>query len=217
MYIPKNRIITNQYSNNNKLVYKNNKNVYKGFYYKTYDGKYYTGKNPNDLPNDELLFIEDTDSGFTPTLPQSQIAYTDAPTVLEDVNDPMYSEELVIEYSITKNIDLSKTTLKSLPFQSFPQPTDENYKVGSFLRYFCVKHNENVYIELNKDTYDALNKKDKNWVWELYRPFNLIWTLTGDKKEVEMTNYKIVLLQEQRMKRVGLKEFLKGNYTKFYK
>ena len=37
------------------------------------------------------------------------------------------------------------------------------------------------------------------------------------EKEVELVNYKIVLLTEKRLKRRGLKEFLKGKYLKFYK
>ena len=59
MYIPKNRILTNQYSNDRKLVYKTSQEVYIGSYYKTFDGKYFTGKTPNDPPNLELLFVED--------------------------------------------------------------------------------------------------------------------------------------------------------------
>ena len=51
----------------------------------------------------------------------------------------------------------------------------------------------------------------------MYTPFKFPWTLVGEEKEVEQTNYKIVLLAEKRLGRLGLKEFLKGKYLKFYK
>ena len=62
MYIPKNKISTNLYSRNDDLVYKFNQKKYTGYYYKTYDGKYFTGKNPNDGVNDDfrLFFQPDT-------------------------------------------------------------------------------------------------------------------------------------------------------------
>ena len=70
MYIPKNRIITNLYTNTNEYVYKGTNVYYKGFYWKMYNGKLFTGKNPNELPNEELELVEATqDKGsiITPT------------------------------------------------------------------------------------------------------------------------------------------------------
>ena len=217
MYIPKNKIITNQYSSNRKLAYKSNNQFYTGFYYKTYDGKYFTGKTPNDPPNEELILVEDTSEGFTLNIPQSKIAYSDAPTIFDSLDTPGYSEPMVVEYSLLKNVNLSKPSYKSLPYQFFPKPTEADYELGVFTRYFCVKINEPTYLELNKETFDSLTKKDSNWSWESYFPFSILWTIKGDKLDVERTNYNMVILQEKRMKRVGLKQFLRGNYRKFLK
>lgn len=217
MYIPKNKLITNQFSNDKKLVYKSTNQPYTGFYYKTYDGKYYTGKTPNDPPNEELILVEDTEEGFTPNIPQNKIAYTDAPTIFDSLDTPGYSEPMVVEYSLLKGINLSKPSYKSLPYQFFPNPTEDDYKLGVFTRYFCVKINELSYLELNKETFDALTKKDKNWSWESYLPFSILWTIVGDKSYVEQTNYNMVILQEKRMKKTGLRQFLRSNYLKFYK
>ncbi len=85
MYIPKSRILTNQYSNDNSLVYKSNKEVYTGFYYKTFEGKYFTGKTQNDPPNEELELVEDINSIPIVEQPQNSIAYSDAPTIFEDL------------------------------------------------------------------------------------------------------------------------------------
>ena len=57
MYIPKNRILTNQYTSDNKLMIKETQEFYRGFYYKQFDGKYFSGKTPNDPPNVELVEV----------------------------------------------------------------------------------------------------------------------------------------------------------------
>jgi len=216
MYIPKNKIITNQYSNDSKLVYKSTGAKYIGFYHKTYNGKYFTGKTPNDKPNDELVLVEDTSTGFTSITKQSKLAYTDAPTIFDDINNPNYSEEMVINYALLKGIDLNKTTYKNLPSQFYPKPTESDYKLGTFTRYFCVKINENSYLELNKETHSNLSQQLPDWNWEPYIIFTLPWTLKGTEKEVYRANFNVVVLQEQRSKRYGLNEFLKNNYLKFW-
>ena len=55
-----------------------------------------------------------------------------------------------------------------------------------------------------------------DWLWQLYTPFQLLWTISGEEKEIEKTNYNITLLQEKRLKRRGLQQFLRNNYLKFY-
>jgi hypothetical protein len=89
--------------------------------------------------------------------------------------------------------------------------------LGAFSRYFVVKANENVYLEVNEDTYDNINNQNTDWVWELYIPFTILWTLIGERDAVFITNRNITQLTEQRLKRRGLQEFLKRNYLKFYK
>lgn len=53
MYYPKNQIETNLYSNG-EFVLEYTTNPYTGFYFKTSDGKYFTGKEPNNGPNFSL-------------------------------------------------------------------------------------------------------------------------------------------------------------------
>ena len=217
MYIPKNRILTNQYSNDRKLVYKSTKEFYIGFYYKTFDGKYFTGKTPNDLPNVELIAVEDTETTFKPNLPQNQIAYTDAPTIFDSINTPGYSEDMVIAYSQLQNIDLNQSTRKSLPYQCYPPPTVSDYEIGSYTRFFSKKTNEISYLELDEGIYDKLNSKNGDWLWEPYTVFKIQWTLIGIVEEVSLTNSNIVRIQERRMKITGLGRFLKFDFLKYYK
>jgi histidinol-phosphate aminotransferase len=60
MYYPKSQIKTNLITNGKELVYLSDNQPYSGSYWKTSDGKYYTGKNPNDIPNDLKLDILNT-------------------------------------------------------------------------------------------------------------------------------------------------------------
>ena len=211
MYIPKNRIVTNQYSNDSSLVVKSTGKFYKGFYYKTFDGKYFSGKTPNDPPNVELEIVTLVGEETSQTLPQNQILYSDIA-----IDPPGYSEEMVTNYANINNINLNNLPLKSTPVQSYPTPTEDDYKLGVFTRYFCVKINENRYLELSKDVYDKLVNKNSNYLWEPYTPFKLQWTIAGELDYVVNTNRNIILLTEKRLKRKGLDIFLRRNYGKFW-
>jgi len=209
MYVPKNRILTNQYSDDFKLVVKSTQKFYKGFYYKTFDGKYFSGKTPNDKPNVELELVKDTDN-FTQNQPQNYILY-------ESIGEVEgYDESIVVDYAKLNNINLLNQTKKFTPYQYYPKPTEDDYKLGVFTRYFCVKINEDRYIELSKEVYDKLVGKDSGYLWEPYTPFKLQWTITGELDDVVNTNRNIILLTEKRLKRKGLDIFLRRNYGKFY-
>ena len=211
MYVPKNRIITNQYSNDSSLVVKSTGEFYKGFYYKTFDGKYFTGKTPNDPPNVELEVVQPLDENISQTLPQNEIAYSDLP-----IDPPGYNEDTVVKYANINNINLNNPNPKFIPIQFYPTPTEDDYKLGVFTRYFCVKINENRYLELSKDVYDKLVNKNSNYLWEPYTPFKLQWTIAGELDYVVNTNRNIILLTEKRLKRKGLDIFLRRNYGKFW-
>tara|TARA_R110000823_G_scaffold32814_5_gene92275 strand:+ start:634 stop:1287 length:654 start_codon:yes stop_codon:yes gene_type:complete len=216
MYIPKNRILTNQYTDDNKLMVKSTQEYYRGFYYKQFDGKYFTGKTPNDLPNNELVPIEDTATTFLPDTIQNSIAYGDYPTIFNDLNTPGYDEGMVVDYARLQGINLDEAARTLVPNQAYPEPTIDDYELGQFTRYFCVKVNQPIYLELNKETYEKIKDKDVAYLWQPYTPFKIQWTIVGDREEVKQTNRNIVLLQERDNKRIGLSSFLKNNYTKFY-
>tara|TARA_R110000851_G_scaffold128760_2_gene261283 strand:- start:3898 stop:4551 length:654 start_codon:yes stop_codon:yes gene_type:complete len=216
MYIPKNRILTNQYTDDNKLMVKSTQEYYRGFYYKQFDGKYFTGKTPNDLPNNELVPIEDTATTFLPDTIQNSIAYGDYPTIFDDLNTPGYDEGMVVDYARLQGINLDEAARTLVPNQAYPEPTIDDYELGQFTRYFCVKVNQPIYLELNKETYEKIKDKDVAYLWQPYTPFKIQWTIVGDREEVKQTNRNIVLLQERDNKRIGLSSFLKNNYTKFY-
>jgi len=203
-YIPSNRIKTDLYTNGTEYQIQSTGVTYVGSYWKKYTGEIFTGKNPNETPSQKLVPInKSSDNALTNKTSYSFMEIDDVP------------KPLVVEYLNIKNIDFTTQT-KNLPISYYPKPTEDDYNLGTFIRYFCVKANEDIYIEISKDTYDALNSQKGDWLWELFTPFQLIWTISGEEKEVEKTNYNITIIQEKRLKRRGLTQFLRNNYLKFY-
>ena len=215
MYIPKNRIITNLNTEPGEFVYKNTRNQYNGFYWKSYDGKFFTGKTPNDTPVNEIVKLVDNNTITNSNIPTVELYVTLESSLENDVFTK--SDILNLDYASLKGINLSAPPRKYLPSQYYPTPTQDDYNLGAFSRYFVVKANENVYLEVNKDTYDNINNQSPDWAWELYTPISILWTLIGERNTVFITNRNITQLTEQRLKRRGLQEFLKRNYLKFYK
>jgi len=203
MYIPSNKIITNLYTNGDEYEIATTKVTYTGFYWKKYDGEIFTGKTPNS-PNQRKLALR---SEFKDPYQTS----TNISTLqFDDVYSPLTSKYLNIKKIIP--------TLQNLkvPSQTYPKPTEDDYSLGVFTRYFTVKHNQSTYLEIDKDTFNSLNAQKTDWNWQPYLPFSIPWTLTGEEKVVEQTNKNIISLQEKRIKKLGLREFLRFNYLKFY-
>ncbi len=221
MYIPKNRIKTNLYTPGNEFVIKSNNENYTGFYYSLYNGKFFTGKTQNDSNKRELILFQVPENEGTPDQPQILSSTNVIALFLEDP-DPLVNKEIWNQKDIVTYLNLQgKSTIDDnpqiIPQQHYPNPNVEEYALGTFTRYFCVKLNQPIYTELSKETYEALVKRDQNYLWQAYQPFKLQWTITGKSQEVFNTNRNIVLLAEKRQYLRGFGRFLKENYLKFYK
>jgi hypothetical protein len=225
MYFPKNKIITNQYTKGGEYEFDSIPGPeYVGFYYKLYNGEVYSGKTPED-PTTELLILIEGDTSNQNQLPSLEttrlaLSFGDADFLgdfLEDGGEgSIISGDGIGQYlSILKTSPNSRNT-KYLPSQYYPKPTEDDYKVGNFKRYFCVKVNEDIYLELDQKTYDKISSQSPDWTHELYTPFYIMWYITGKEEQVEKTNENQVKIQQQRSRRKGLKEFLRDNYTKFW-
>lgn len=225
MYIPKNKIITNLHTNignpNSEIADSNTEpffiketgTLYRGYYWKDYQGKYYTGKTPNDKPTQELIFNlpeeinEETSPKFqtTPDLPDVESLTYDSSSSI--IIDPFMS----VEYGAI--IKFTPPNL-NIPTQYYSLPTQEDYELGSFRRYFCVKSNESIFFEIDSKTYDALSTQNQKWRWDLYNPFYLEWVLTGDQNDVRTANFNTTKIINTET--TGFQKFLKFNYLKFY-
>jgi len=203
-YYPKSQVTTNLYTNGNELCYVSNNVEYIGYYYTTSKGRYFTGKTPSDSLDLELKILN-------PTLPTSPS--NSQPNVLA-------LDEYNFEKNVTRYVELKKINPNSVNYLPtyFPTlPTQQDYTNGEMRRYFCKKTNEIIYLEISKDTYDKLVGRDPQILYQLYLPFNLPWQLTGSKEQVFTTNKNIVELTSVQQKLPMLAEYLKMDFTKYYK
>ena len=191
IYYPKSHITPNLYSNGN-LSFKDTQNPYKGYYFAAVDGKNFTGRFPGDGNNLELI----------PTLDQS---YPDVEELEGHTpEDPRFYPKNAT-YSKINKVEYGKG-IKKPPIPYYPLPTDEEYELGEFVRYFTKKVNNEFYYETS-----GLYKNP------LYISLSIAWTIKGDKTEVYNLNKNMVELKEQQLKISGLGAFLKFNYLKKYK
>lgn len=206
MYYPLSQIQTNLYTNNGFTI-KSTGELYSGFYWKNSSGQYFTGKTPQDTPVQELAIAISTPGGNNPGTNNEN-------------NSSTYLEYLTLsnnvpEYNTLLNID--PTIIVSIPRYSPTLPTSQDYQNGEFVRYFCKKSNEVIYIEINQETYNLLLNKDPRVLWQLYIPFNIPWQITGDKQTVAKTNKNIVELTIFKNKYYRFNDYLKNNYLKYFK
>lgn len=193
MYYPKSQIQSNLITNGEEFVYVGTVVFYKGSYYKTSKGKYFTGNVPGDGDNLELeIFKGNIEEQETQT-----------------------NEITILDSTYVKTLFTSNTLL--LPVHLQPTPTQDEYTRGVFKRYFCKKTNQIQYLELDQNTYNNLNSKNPVYLWQNYLPFSLDWILTGDELEVSKTNqYNVRQVSKQFfLNKFG--DFLKNDYLKYYK
>ena len=203
MYYTLSQIKTNIYTNGNEFMFLATKQPYRGNYWKTSKNRYYTGKTPQDMPVEEIIpFSDEEKNNLLP------------PTVKSNVNS-FYNE---YDDNSLSYLNLTNPTQPGfLPLYSPTLPTQQDYANGEYRRYFCKKTNEIIYLEVSKDTYDKLVGQDPQILWQLYLPFNLPWQLTGSKEQVYKVNKNIVELTSVKQKLPMLAEYLKMDFTKYYK
>jgi len=197
MYYPKNKIITDLYTNGQEFIFFESQLPYKGPYYSTYNGKYFSGKSPDDITSQELTPIRENKSAppVSPYTPQS--SYTSIPP-----NSPYQQYE-------TKN----------LPYTIKTPPSSDDYNYGSFIRLFAKKSNEYKFYEIDKSQSKKLIARDPQWDWQYYIPFSITWILTGDLNSVISVNKSTVNRIQNELKLFGFNQYIEvnGGYNKFYK
>jgi len=208
-YYPKSQIKTNLYTSGGEYSltpskYPSAQTSYVGYYYKLSNGKVYTSKNPTDGVHQRLYLIE---------YPINNI-------LIENQGDPDSNLiELNLEQLTSQYNNISKTTLfknRLLPFYNPTTPTQTDYELGVFTRYFCKKNNELRYIEIDQKTFNNLSAKSTNIAWDLYSPISTLWYITGDKTTVAKANKGLVNLIETQQKWYGFPQYFKDQYLKYY-
>jgi hypothetical protein len=218
MYFPLSQITPNLYTNGGEFVIISSQEDYKGYYFKTSSGKYYTGRNSSDLPNIEITLK----SSYNETSNQTTLAYesiivTELDGPSEATLNPKYNTNNIdiTPYLNIKNINAtSQITL--LPTYAPTYPTSQDYEIGEFRRFFCKKTNEIQYIEIDPRQYSLLAFKDSQILWQLYIPFNIPWTISGQIEEAERVNKNIVELTMKQLKLPRFNDYLKNDYLKYF-
>jgi hypothetical protein len=235
MYIPKNKIITDLYTDGGeyrKIIPNNVDRInltntseiqptyYVGYYWKSQTGDVYTGKNPNDKPQEKLIPSSNL-SNLGPTEDLSDLMYSagsdfqtpaDAEEYGGGYNPNRISPTSFFGYVSSKGV----TQNRKIPIHSYPLPNSKNYELGAYTRYFLQKITTKEFLEVTKDIYGKILRKDKNWVFELYQPFTIQWTISGEELEVQDANRNITLLTQSRLRTLGLTQFLENNYLQYY-
>ena len=175
MYYPLSQITPNLYTNGGEFINSITKENYIGYYFKTSKGEYFTGRDSNNRPN---ILLTPFSSTTSPTI----VPPTD------NLSPSLYNIDSteVINYLLLNNktkTEILNPTL-NLPVYNPNVPTQQDYQIGEFRRYFCKKTNEFLYLEINKDTYDKLINKDVKILYQLYKPFKIKWQIAGDKEKV---------------------------------
>jgi len=206
MYFPKSQITTNLYTNGNEYVYSNSPDgeYYIGFYFKTSKGKYYTGKNPSDAPIQEIILeiqpqTEDAEEGIAGSYTAEANLY-----LVPDI------------YAI--NIDLGLDATPPLaPVLSTNIPTEEDYKIEEYQRYFASKNNEPKYIEINKSQFTQFKDELPTVDYVMYEVYTLPWLIAGNRNKAYNINKNTVKRIEKNLSLVGFSSYFRNRYDQYFK
>ena len=199
MYFPKSQVKTNLYTNGGEYAISDSNTPYKGYYYKTSTGEYFSGRTPNETPSFRLVKINLTE----PVTPSS----------FDFDRDNFY----LIEggYAVSTNLSFNQLPPSS-PKQSYPVLTENDYKLGEFQRYFLKKGNETKFLEISLEDYRKYINRDRDVLFELYTPIQINWILTGDKEQVYKVNQNIVAKAEREQNLPGFTQYFRDRFTQFY-
>ena len=205
MYFPKSQITTNLYTNGGEYVYKNSPEgeYYIGFYFKTSKGKYYTGKNPNDAPVQEIILeiqpqTEDAEEGVAGSYTAEANLY-----LVPDI------------YAININLGLDATPPKA-PILSTPLPTEEDYKIEEYQRYFASKNNEAKYIEINKSQFTQFKDELPTVDYVMYSVYSLPWLISGNRNKVYNINKSTVERTQRNNQLIGFSSYFRNKYDQYF-
>ena len=200
MYFPKSQITTNLSTNGSEFQVVGTDEYYIGSYFKTSDGRFYTGKTPQD-GNNKLLV-------------QNPINDPNYPALLVDSDTNYFTNSLPPSYL---NASKSELILPPPPQGNIVFPTEEDYETGEYQRYF-LKHNiNNIYLEVNQATYNNFFNLNPSVQYQLYTAIQISWILVGKPIEVYEINRNIALLYEKENNIMGFSNFFKGRYLKYYR
>ena len=204
MYYPKSQITTNLFTLGDEYVYVGTTQVYSGSYFKTSDGNTFTGKNPNNKPNNPIELSSINLNDFQPFNTELE----EFPNSYDIIND---------DYYWAKGINQNEVTpIPKPPIQITPLPSPSEYSIGEIQRYFTSKINEIKYTEINETQYTSFINNESTVLSSLYIAFQLPWVITGDRSNAYNVNMKTVNRVQKNFKLQGFKSYFKGRYDQLF-
>lgn len=230
-YYPKSQIITNQFSQDGStnavegvLVNEQFRNPYTGYFHYTSKGKFFSGKTPEESKVEKLVILKDTIEDESILLPstKSKIAlFIDDPEPSiafrnDEYEEGAWSQMMVLNYMNTIGVSYVSPPTFINPYHNPEMPTEKDYKLGSFIRYFSKSHITKTYIEIDKSMFEKIISKNINVPYQLYQAFSIPWTLIGKESQVKQINQNIVNLTERKKNLVGLQEYFRNKYLQHF-
>ena len=153
VYIPKNKVISNLYTPGSIFYIKNTNTDYTGFYYKTYNGTFFSGKNPDDPNSVEIVRYPppldpiDTDTTFLDDDSFLPVVNYDVTDFIDDDDSTPRSQALltaslsgVLPYTLLNQTNDPRIK-HIIPRNTIVVPTLDDINLGVFDRYFLYRFN----------------------------------------------------------------------------
>lgn len=187
---------------------------YRGKYYETFDGKFFTGDNPVYGKNELLIKIKSyPNSAYMNKNPMTQKFRQQ----LAQVNG--------LDNASLQIMSIPGAVFRGEPTSYFPQPVQSDYDKGYIVRYFTKKINTPGYvIEISPAEYAAIKDGSVPYDVSYWLIQEIFWKLTGPLNQKRISQYDIragIIDTNQRLVEtanktfIGIVEFIGGEYAKF--
>jgi len=185
-YYPKTRFIPNKKTSGNEFSLPDGSN-YIGDYYITFDGNFYTGKNPQTKNSIKLTRLKQKD----------------------EINNNLVNNYSTKKYTqLNPQIELSTFT-EPKPF--IPTITQQDFQNKKITRYFAKERKIRDYkiIEIDFETYDDILKRGGIYNYPKWDVVSIFWMITDNEKDKEFTqntNQRIINIKNKNF--IGIREYL---------
>jgi hypothetical protein len=178
---------------------------YKGYYYETFEGDSYTGKDPVTGTNQLLERVS---------------TYPNSPLLTNFSLPSSVKKQFAIQNKIS-------TVNQTEPVPYYPNPTSTDYQKGYIIRYFTKKTNNKGYItEISEDGYNDIVNGTAQFDISIYQVATILWKISGPLRTIRLSQYDIRegivetntrLTDSVEKTFLGMIDFIGGDYTKFAK
>ena len=166
-YFPSSQIVTGLKTNGKTYRLSTTKEPYSGSYWETSAGQKFSGLNPND-PTTVLL--------------ENQVGSEPTDDSYNTLNIAPKKSRWTVSNRGYKIPD--PTSAPQPPIGIYPKPTEKDYKLGQFVRYFLKSYATSHYVEISSELYQKYLRKDPTTQYPLYKNIKITWQLSGTLREV---------------------------------